>query len=99
MPQSAAIFEKTTTEFFIKSAFFPVESKLQVSFWQWSYGIHLEKVNSIILEQIRIIEFCPFDHYRFFRDYLNHDVFCVLGIWEGIFTTNYTRSKTMKGVN
>ena len=36
-----------------------------------SYGIHLEKVNLFILEQIRIIEFCPFDHYHA----LNQEVF------------------------
>ena len=45
-------------EFFIKRAIFPVKSKLQKLFWPLSYGINLEKVNSFIREQIRIIEFC-----------------------------------------
>ena len=61
MPWSATIFEKKS-KFFIKRAVFPVKSKLQKLFWPQSYGINLEKVNSVILEQIRIIEFCPFDH-------------------------------------
>ena len=50
------------TEFFIKKAIFPVKGKLRKLFWLWSYQINLEKVNSFILEQIRIIEFCPFDY-------------------------------------
>ena len=45
-----------------KGPFFTVKSKLQKPFWQQSYGINLEKVNFFILEQIRIIEFCPFYH-------------------------------------
>ena len=65
MPRSAAIFEKKT-EFFINRAIFPVKSKLQKPIWLQGYGINLEKVNSFILEQIRIIEFCSFDHlFRF----------------------------------
>ena len=60
MPQSATIFEKN--EFFIKRAVFPVKSKLRKPFWPWSYGINLEKFDSFIKEQIRIIEFCPFDY-------------------------------------
>ena len=42
---------------------FHVKVKLWTPFWQQSYGIHLEKVNSFILEQMRMIKFCPFDHY------------------------------------
>ena len=47
-------------EFFFKRAVFPVKSKLQKPFWPQSYGINLEKFNSFIPEQIRMIEFCPF---------------------------------------
>ena len=54
-------FEKKN-EFFIKTDVFPVKSKLQKPFWLQSYGINFQKVNFFILEQIRIIEFCPFDH-------------------------------------
>ena len=63
------------------------------------YGIHLEKVDYFILEQIRIIEVCPFDHYHA----LNHDLFftngaSVYGIWGAFSPTNYTRGKAVKGL-
>ena len=45
-------------DFFIKRAVFPVKSKLWKPFWPQSDGVNLEKVNSFILGQIRIIEFC-----------------------------------------
>ena len=66
MPWSAAIFEKKKKEFFIKLAIFPVkkqatEAILTAELWDKSW-------NSFILEKIRIIEFCSFDH-------LNYDVF------------------------
>ena len=62
-----------------------IQIKLCTPFWTRSYGIHLEKGNSFILEQIRIIVFCPFDHYCT----INKDVIIVYGIWEAIFPTSY----------
>ena len=63
--------------------------------WDTSY-----KVNSFILEHIRINEFCPIDHYHT----LNHNVFFtndarVYGIWEALFPTNYTQGKAVKGLS
>ena len=80
MPWSAAIFKKNA--FIIKRVIFPVKSKLQKPFWSQGYEITLEKVNSFILEQIRIIEFCPLA----LNFALNYDVLITsgtrgIGIW------------------
>ena len=45
----------TIADFFIKMAAFHAKSK----FWPRSFDISLRKINSFIIEQIIIIEFCP----------------------------------------
>ena len=60
--QNNLYFQETWQTNATIKAVFPVKSKLHKPFWLRSYGINLEKVNSFILEQLRIIEFYNFDH-------------------------------------
>ena len=71
MPRTTAIFKEKKRILHQKGCF-PCEKQV---FTPQIYGINLEKVNSFILEQIRISEFCLLsDYYRANNRHINNDI-------------------------
>ena len=94
MPRSPAILEKN--EFFIIRAVFPWKA----SFQPQSYDINLGKVYSFIIEQVRIIEFCPLN----INTLINNTVFNLniaggTGVKEAVFTTCIAWGKAVRGLS
>ena len=94
MLRLAAIFE--ITRVLHQKCRFPRKSKLRKPFWPGSYGINLEKVNSFIRQQMRLVPLT-------INCALNYDVFITsgirdIGIWEAIFITKCTRGNGSIGV-